>query len=306
MPKLTSPNGTFTYGPGYPTALWTDYLRILEHPPVVLEELRAGRIDIMVDLARYAVKRGIDIVTIMINYPGLDDIELAPRIARAVQKEVGCPLGIDGTRDPEAVEAFLSAIQPYNGLMLTVTGDQTHLDTLLPIIKKYNAVVGIMPMGHFEPLLPMKAEARIKEAEYIIEVCEGYGIPKANISVDAMVLAAAAIEPNAYYETLSTIQLLHEKCDVTVQAGTSNTGFGLPEPRYMELAALLASMAYNVDVALAAPDTPGLIPCVRSMDYLMERDFNQEKYFESYRSRTEEKEAGSSVEQEFDWSSYTD
>ncbi len=110
MPRLSSPNGTFQYGPGHPTALWSDYLRIIDQPPIVLEELMAGRIDIMVDLARWVAKRGIDILTIMINYPGLDDVELAPRIARAVQKEVGCPLGIDGTRYPEAVEAFLSSL----------------------------------------------------------------------------------------------------------------------------------------------------------------------------------------------------
>jgi hypothetical protein len=85
MPKINSPNGTFEYGPGHPTALWSDYLRIIDQQPIVLEELMAGRIDIMVDLARWVVKRGIDILTIMINHPELDDVELAPRIARAVR-----------------------------------------------------------------------------------------------------------------------------------------------------------------------------------------------------------------------------
>jgi 5-methyltetrahydrofolate--homocysteine methyltransferase len=304
MPKLNSPNGTFEYGPGHPTALWSDYLRIIDQPPIVLEELMAGRIDIMVDLARWVVKRGIDILTIMINHPELDDVELAPRIAHAVQKEVGCPLGIDGTRDPEAVEAFLSSLQPYNGLMLTVTGEQKELDTLLPIIKRYNAVVGVMPMGHFESLLPLTAESRLKEAKYIVEICEGYGISQENISVDAIVLAAAALEPNSFQETLDTIQSLHKELGVTVQAGTWNTGHGLPEPRYMELAALMACMTYGVDVALVAPDTPGLIPCVRSMDFLKERDVDQKMYFASYRSRQAELKAGTAVVREFDWSPY--
>ncbi len=49
MPRLSSPNGTLQYGPGHSTALWSDYLRIIDQPPIVLEELMAGRIDIMVD-----------------------------------------------------------------------------------------------------------------------------------------------------------------------------------------------------------------------------------------------------------------
>ena len=30
MPRISSPNGTLEYGLGHPTALWSDYLRIIE------------------------------------------------------------------------------------------------------------------------------------------------------------------------------------------------------------------------------------------------------------------------------------
>ena len=75
MPKVICPNGTLEHGPGHPTALICDQMRVIDQPPIVLEELSAGWIDILVYLARWSYRRGVDILPIMIDHQeGLDRI----------------------------------------------------------------------------------------------------------------------------------------------------------------------------------------------------------------------------------------
>jgi len=278
-------------------------MRVLDRPPIVLDELSAGRIDIMVDLARWSIRRGIDILTISINYPGLNEAELSARIAHAVKEELGCPLGID-SRNPDAVEAVLSTLQPYKGLVLTVTGEQEVLDLLLPIVKRYGAVVGGMPMGRYTRHIPMTVEERLAEARFILEACEGYGIPREDLVIDCIGLAAAALEPNAMQVTLQTAQAVHEQLGLTTQVGAWNASHGLPDPRYMDLAYLLAAMSWGIDIALIEPDTPGLIECVRALDFLTGRDPVGKRYLSHWRSKQAKAKVGDIIPAEFDWSPY--
>jgi 5-methyltetrahydrofolate--homocysteine methyltransferase len=303
MPKVTCPNGTLEYGPGHPTALICDQMRVIDQPPIVLEELSAGRIDILVDLARWSYRRGADILPIMIDHPGIDEPEMAPRIARAVQREVGCPLGIDG-RNPESVEAVLSALQPYRGVMWTVTADEQVLSELLPIIKRYNAVVAGMPMGRYSRHIPMTAEGRLAEAKVIVDACVGCGIPREDIVIDAVGIAAAALEPQAYQVTLDTIKAVRKELGVAVQVGAWNASHGLPDPRYMDLAYLMGAMSWGVDAAFVQPDTPGLIECVRAMDFLTERDPVGRRFLRHWRAKQARDESGETVPTPFDWSRY--
>src|SRR5664280_2534213 len=110
--RLTSPNGEVICGPGLPTALINDQLRIMDQSPHILDQLREGKLDGLIELARWGMEVGTDLVDILVFHPALDELELLPRIAKRVKDEIGCPISLD-SRNPEALEAALEVLRPY-------------------------------------------------------------------------------------------------------------------------------------------------------------------------------------------------
>jgi hypothetical protein len=72
MTTLTSRKGALEFGPGLPTLLINDQLRVMDQSPDVLAELRRGKIDRLIDFARFGQQVGADMVDILINHPDLD------------------------------------------------------------------------------------------------------------------------------------------------------------------------------------------------------------------------------------------
>ena len=78
MTRLTCRNGTLSFGPGLPTILINDLLRIMDQRPAVLSDLREGRIDTFLELARFGQQAGVDMVDILVCYLDLDEVSLLP------------------------------------------------------------------------------------------------------------------------------------------------------------------------------------------------------------------------------------
>ncbi len=283
MTTLTSRNGTLKFGPGHPTMLINDQPRIIDQVPQVLEELREGRIDKMVELACWGHQVGTDMVAILITHHEVDEVALLPKIAVAIHNEVGCPIGLD-SRNPEAVEAALSALQPYKSIVWTVTAEQELLDTLLPIVKRYGAAVGGMPMGHHTSGIPMTAADRVAEVEVIVEAYEGYGIPHEDIVIDAICLAASALEPNAMQVTLETLRYVHDEMGISTQLGIGNAGHGMPNQTQIDLAYLLGAIPWGLDAAFVDPGTNGLIESVLALDFALGIDPYGARYIQHWRN----------------------
>jgi cobalamin-dependent methionine synthase I len=209
LPKLTSPDGLIEYGPAHPTMLINDQLYVINKPDHVVEALSRGQIDDFLELAKWGHTLGTDMTAILLTHPEIDEVELLPRVARAVLDETGSPVGLD-TRNPEAIEAALSEIHPYKSILWTVTAEEAVLEKLLPIAKHYGAVVAGMPMGRKSVHVPMTASERLAEAQVIIDACEGIGIPPEDVVIDAVCMPAGLLQPNSYRVTLETIAGLHE------------------------------------------------------------------------------------------------
>jgi 5-methyltetrahydrofolate--homocysteine methyltransferase len=282
MTCLTSKNGALEFGPGLPTLLVNDGLRVMDQTPAVLAELRQGRWDTLLELARAGQKVGLDMVDILINHPDLDEVALLPQVAVAVHNEIGCPISLD-SRHPAALEAAMAALRPYKVLLNSVTAERDSLATLLPIAQKYGAAIVGMPIGHMHGL-PKDAPGRLAEADVIVRAAQECNIPKEDVVIDAICLASAA-EPGSMQVTLETIQALRNELGVATILGIGNAGYGMPEPTRIDLAYLLAAIPWGLDAALVNPATPGLIESVRAMDFLTNRDPRGRRYIKHYRSK---------------------
>ncbi|NPV74815.1 MAG: dihydropteroate synthase [Anaerolineae bacterium] len=287
MTTLTSRNGTLEYGPGKPTMLINDQLYVINRPPEVIEPLSRGKIDYFLELARWGHAVGTDMTAILLTHPEINEVELLPRLARAIHDELGSPIGLD-TRNAEAIEAALSELRPYKSIIWTVTAEQPLLDTLLPIAKRYGAAVAGMPMGRYSAHVPMTAEERVAEAKVILEACEGYGIPRQDVVIDAMCMPVGLLQSGAYRVALQTIAILHEM-GITTQLGIGNAGSNMPDPKHIGLAYLLGAMSWGLDSAFINPGIDGLIESVRAMDMLTERDPACRRFLQRWRETQKKK-----------------
>lgn len=284
MTELTSRNGTLGLGPGLPTVLINDQLRVMDQSPQVLAELLEGRIDKLMELARRGQAVGTDMVDVLVNHLDLDEVALLPRIAVAVHDELGCPISLD-SRNPQALEAALTALRPHKALINSVSGEPGALETLLPIARKHGAAVVGMPMGHRHGL-PRTLDDRLDEVRALLRATDAAGIPRADVVMDAVCLASAA-EPNSMQVTLETLRAVHEMGVATI-LGIGNAGFGMPEQTRIDLAYLIAAVPWGLDAALVDPATPGLIETVRAVDFLAGNDPSGARYLRQYRARKQQ------------------
>lgn len=282
MTQLTSLDGALKFGKGYPTMLINDQLHVINKPDSIINPLKEGNIDYFLELAHWGKAIGTDMTAILITHPEIDEVEILPKLAKSILQETGLPVGLD-TRNPEALEATLSEIAPYKSIIWTVTAEEPVLASLLPIAKKYNAVVAGMPMGLSGAGVPMTVPDRIAAANKIIEACLEFGIPKEDIVIDAICMPAALLEKDSYRITLETINQLN-KNGITTQLGVGNSSSNMPNRAAIDLAYLIGALSWGLDTAMINPGITGLIANVRAMDLLTERDPDSKRFLKHYRS----------------------
>lgn len=282
MTKLTSQNGTLEFGKGFPTMLINDQLHVINKPDSIINPIKEGKIDYFLELARWGKAIGTDMTSILITHPEIDEVEILPKLAKAIIQETELPVGLD-TRNPEAIEAALAEIAPYKSIIWTVTAEESVMESLLPIAKKYQAVVTGMPMGFSGSGVPMSVTDRMSAANKIIDYCQEFGIPKEDIVIDAICMPAALLQKDSYKVTLETIKMLSEM-DITTQLGVGNASSNMPNREALDLAYLIGAMSWGLDAAMINPGICGLISNVRAMDLLTERDPDSKRYLKYYRS----------------------
>ena len=281
MTEITSREGSLVIGPGQPTVLINDQLRVMDQDPKVFEQLKEGDIEGLVELAIYGHQVGTDMVDILLVHMDLDEVALLPKVAKRVHDEIGCPISLD-TRHPEALEAALEELKPYKCLVNSVSAEPEPLEELVPIAAKYGAAVVAMPVGGAG--IPDTVEGRIEMTQVIIDECQKAGIPKEDIIVDAICMASSAL-PGSMQITLETLQILEKEYQLATTLGIGNAGFGMPEQTVIDLAYLLAAIPWGLHSALVDPKTAGLIETVRAVDFLTARDEYGMRYLDWYRQR---------------------
>lgn len=282
MTTLSAPNGEVSFGPGLPTALINDQLRIMDQSPAILDQLLTGNLDGLLALARWGQATGTDLLDVLVFHPSLDEVELLPRIVARIKTEVGCPITLD-SRNPQALEAALQELRPYKAMINSVTAEPESLQTILPIAKRYGAAVVGMPIGEKYGLSKVAGE-RLAEARVIVEACEGIGIPRADVVMDGICLASSA-EPDSFAVTMEALRLFRQELGVSTILGIGNAGFGMPEPTVLDLAYLLGAIPWGLDAALVNPATRGLVETVRAMDFLAGNDPAGRRYIQNYRNQ---------------------
>lgn len=185
----------------------------------LLDEEYAQAAKLAVDQAN----AGAQILDINCGVAGIDEAAAMEAVIHRVGEVSTLPLQIDSTK-PEVIE---KGLRTYCGraIVNSVNGEEKSLDSILPIVKKYGAMVIGLTLD--ENGIPETAEEKVAIAKKIISRAEEYGIPKEDIVIDCLCMTAST-QQKAAQETLKAVRLLREEIGVNTTLGVSNISFGLP------------------------------------------------------------------------------
>lgn len=190
--------------------------------PRLKQAILDGDLDYICRLGLEQLDNDAHILDVNVGVPGIDEAATAAKTVLALQAITSAPLQID-TSDYETMER---ALRLYNGkpLLNSVSGKDEALEKVLPLAKKYGAVVVGLALD--DTGIPETAAGRLAVAAKIIDRAAAYGIEKRNIIIDPLALTISTGPDNASVD-LEVICALAAQNVKTIM-GVSNISFGLP------------------------------------------------------------------------------
>jgi len=262
---VQSPSRTVVIGPDQPFCVIGERINPTGRK-AFQAQLQVGDLSqLEIDTAQQ-VAGGADMLDVNVGDPLADEIELMRKAVPLVQGLTDLPLCIDSSVI-EALEAGLSAYQG-KALVNSVTGEDSRLEAILPIVAKYGAAV--IGLANAEDI-PMEPERRLEVAKKIVSVAGDYGIPPEDILIDPLAMPVGA-EPRAVTLFLETLHLLRDELGVNTTCGASNTSFGLPGRHTLGAAFLAVAQSHGLTSAIMDARRTETVEAVRATDFLLGRD----------------------------------
>ena len=243
--------------------------------------LKEGNFEYVKEIALKQVAAGADILDVNVGVPGVDEVELLPKVAKLVSETVDIPLCLDSANH-DALAAAL-AVLPGRPLVNSVNGEEESMEGLLPVIKEFG--VPVIGLVMHDDGIPNDADTRVSVAGKIIERAAKLGIPAEDIVVDPLVLTVGA-DSEAGVVTLETIRRIREEFGVNINLGASNVSFGLPDRHTINQAFLALAMGAGATCAITDPIK--LSSIIRASDLLLGKDAYGSRYIGYYREHKSE------------------
>jgi len=268
-----------TFGPGLPLVIIGERINPTGRKHLSLE-LQTGNFDI---LEKEAVKQklaGAQVLDINVGAASVNENIMLPLAVKRASEATGLPLCIDSASEI----AIASALKdyPYKALINSVTGEEKSLSSILPLAKRYNAA--IIGLTIDDGGIPREASKRIKIAHKIVERAEILGIPREDIVIDCLSIAASADVASARV-TLDVIRNITNDLNISTAVGISNISFGMPERARINISFLAMCVEAGLSAAILDPTDQDVMYAVLASDFLSGKDTYAERFLTYYRER---------------------
>jgi 5-methyltetrahydrofolate--homocysteine methyltransferase len=184
-----------------------------------------------------------------------------------VQALVDVPLVIDSSV-PGALKAGLEAAEG-RPLVNSVTGEDERLESVLPLVAKYN--VPVVAISNDDTGISEDPDVRFAVAKRIVERAADYGIPAHDIVVDPLVMPIGAMA-TAGHQVFTLVRRLREELGVNTTCGASNVSFGLPNRHAINATFLPMAIASGMTSAIMNPTRPQEMDAIRAANLLTDND----------------------------------
>ena len=222
-------------------------------------------------------ENGAEILDVNVGLPGIDETAVLARAVTGLQGITGAVLQIDTSN----VKAAERALRLYNGkpLLNSVNGKRESLEAILPLVKKYGAVVVALALD--DSGIPETTQGRIRIAETIIAAAASYGIPKKDIVVDTLTMTVSTNSDNAKI-TLEAMEFIRRKLGIHTVLGVSNISFGLPEREKINAAFFTLAMRNGLSAGIVNPKNAAIMDAFYAYKALSGEDPNCAGYIKRF------------------------
>lgn len=249
-------------------------------------EMRAGDYTSVIADVGAQIAAGADMLDVNAGIPLADEPAILAETIKLVQSLTDVPLSIDSSI-VAALEAGLGAYQG-KALVNSVTGEDERLEAVLPLVARYGAAV--VAITNDETGISEDPDVRFEVAKKIVSRAADYGIPKADIVVDPLVMPIGAMR-TAGRQVFQLIGRLRNELGVNTTCGASNVSFGLPNRQGLNGAFLSMAIQAGMTSAITSPLHPEVRQAVMAADVLMGHDRECGRWIRTYREAPPEGEA---------------
>ena len=215
--------------------------------------------------------------------PNETEPPLMEKMISLVQNLVEIPLCIDSSV-PEALKAGLETAEG-RPLLNSVTGEEERLESILPLVKKFN--VPVVAISNDDTGISEDPEVRFQVAKKIVERASDYGIPASDIVVDPLVMPIGAMA-TAGRQVFELVRKLRLDLGVNTTCGASNISFGLPNRHGINSAFLPMAIASGMTSAIMNPVRKQEMDAIRAANLLNNNDPNSYEWIKANRVPNDE------------------
>ncbi|MEQ8585586.1 MAG: methyltetrahydrofolate cobalamin methyltransferase [Thalassobaculaceae bacterium] len=241
-------------------------------------EMAAGDFSRVESDARAQVEAGATMLDVNAGIPLADEPAILAQSIRLVQSITDVPLSIDSS----IVEALEAGLAVYQGkaLVNSVTGEEERLEVVLPLVKKYGAAV--VAISNDETGISEDPDIRYEVAKKIVERAEDFGIPRADVVVDPLVMPVGALNM-AGHSAMRLIRRLRDELGVNTTCGASNISFGLPNRHALNASFLSMAIGAGMTSAIMNPLHAEEMAGVMGADVMMGHDPECRRWIKRFR-----------------------
>lgn len=241
-------------------------------------EMAAGDFSRVESDARAQVEAGATMLDVNAGIPLADEPAILAQSIKLVQSITDVPLSIDSS----IVEALEAGLAVYQGkaLVNSVTGEEERLEVVLPLVKRYRAAV--VAISNDETGISEDPDVRYEVAKKIVERAEDYGIPRADVVVDPLVMPVGALNM-AGHSAMRLIRRLREELGVNTTCGASNISFGLPNRHALNASFLSMAIGAGMTSAIMNPLHAEEMAGVMGADVMMGHDPECRRWIKRFR-----------------------
>ena len=245
---------------------------------ILAEEMKRGDYRRVEADATAQVAAGAHMLDVNAGIPLADEPAILAQAVKLVQLITDVPLSIDSS----IVAALESGLAVYQGkaLVNSVTGEEERLESVLPLVARYNAAV--VAISNDETGISEDPDVRFEVARKIVERAADHGIHHSNVVVDPLVMPIGAIN-SAGRQVMHIVRRLREELKVNTTCGASNISFGLPNRNGINGAFLTMAISAGMTSAITNPLHGEVMQAVLGADVMMGHDPDCARWIRKYR-----------------------
>ena len=249
---------------------------------LLAEEMKADDFSRVESDAIAQVGAGAHMLDVNAGIPLADEPALLAKAIKVVQSVTDVPLAIDSS----IVAALEAGLAVYQGkpLVNSVTGEEDRLESVLPLVAKYDAAV--VAISNDETGISEDPDVRFEVAKKIVERAADHGISHENVVVDPLVMPIGAIN-SAGKQIMHLVSRLKDELKVNTTCGASNVSFGLPNRNGINAAFLTMAIASGMTSAITSPLHEEVMQAVLGANVMMGNDPDCTNWISRFRVEAE-------------------